>query len=420
MPGTVQLITGPMFSGKSTELQRRLRRHALHWGGTGTGAGADSKVVVLVVPRRDVRFDLDGCSATHDGARARADLVLDDDRLPDALAHPAVRTARVVGIEEGQFFRHLAPVCERLAAAGKLVIVAALSSDFIRRPFPSVAELLPLAEDVVRLSAVCHFCGADAAFTCRLSHVPDSAPAVLVGGSETYRAACRPCHPASAPLPFVVSVEGPPGCGKTSLLRLVERDPRFAGLATVVPEPVEDWPAGLLAAYYADMPRHSALFQLEALATRRGRVVSVAAAGRVPVLIVERSWEADRRCFADLQADTGLMPATDAAVYRDVSGALLQGLPFPLTAAFFLRASPETCFARVQGRRRPGEQAAGMDEAYLAAIVRRHEDWLLSNPGSLRVVEGDGNQQRDPDSAEAAEPLLEALHELCLSLGLAR
>lgn len=409
---SVQLITGPMFSGKSSELQRRLRRYSVRCAGPDAHAKA-----VLIVAGRDTRYAA-GTSVTHDGLRATADLVVDDDGLLRALSNADVLAAGMVGIDEGQFLTHLAPVCERLAALGKHVVVAGLSSDFRRRPFRPIAELIGLADEVTRLSAVCHTCGKDAAFTARVVEPKTSGNGViLVGGLETYRAACRSCHPHTAPIPIIVSIEGAPGCGKTSLLRLVQQDKRFEGLAKVVTEDVDAWPAGLLKAYYSDMSRYSALFQLEALAARKDRVL--AACGQIPVLIIERSWEADRRCFANLQADSGIMPLLDAAVYRDVSDAVLASELPPLSGALYLQAAPETCLERVRGRGREGERP--IDAEYLQSVIDRHDAWLLADKKThaetapyVQVV--DGNADRDPDSATQAEPILAALLDMCVSL----
>uniref|UniRef100_K3WL02 Thymidine kinase n=1 Tax=Globisporangium ultimum (strain ATCC 200006 / CBS 805.95 / DAOM BR144) TaxID=431595 RepID=K3WL02_GLOUD len=151
VPGHLQLIIGPMFSGKSTELIRRMRRfhHA--------------KLQCLVIKyKNDTRYS-DEKLSTHDKLLFEAKPV---ERLAEARAH--VANADVIGIDEGQFFPDLVEFCLEAADAGKVVIVAALDGTFERKPFGSVCELIPAAEQVIKLNAVCTKCGHDAAFTRRI------------------------------------------------------------------------------------------------------------------------------------------------------------------------------------------------------------------------------------------------------------
>ena len=179
-----------MFSGKSSELQRRLRRHELA-GGT----------VLVLKFAADTRYDaLVGATsvATHDG-RARAAVPVS--RLSDALALVAESRCVVVGIDEAQFFPDLPECAELWAAAGLRVIAAGLDATFLRTPFPAIASLLCRAERITKLSAVCA-CGSDAAFTLRTaaSGGSDAAAASgeLIGGAEAYKAVCRGCFAASS------------------------------------------------------------------------------------------------------------------------------------------------------------------------------------------------------------------------------
>jgi thymidine kinase len=114
--------------------------------------------------------------------------------IASALESVDVAKYDVIGVDEGQFFADL-DVCERWAQQGKVVIVAMLDGTYARQPFPNgcLARLLPHAETVVKLSAVCG-CGADAAFTMLTSTETVDASGELVGGAERYKAACRECH----------------------------------------------------------------------------------------------------------------------------------------------------------------------------------------------------------------------------------
>ena len=102
----------------------------------------------------------------------------------------------MLAIDEGQFFPDLADACDRWAAQGKSVIVAALDGTFQREPFPVIMALIPRAEEVIKLTAVCVGCGADAAFSRRLS---DETDVEVIGGSDKYVAMCRVCYAMPTP-----------------------------------------------------------------------------------------------------------------------------------------------------------------------------------------------------------------------------
>lgn len=97
----------------------------------------------------------------------------------------------VVGIDEGQFFPDLIPFTEDLANAGKTIVVAALDGTFERTGFGAVLQLVPLAESVIKLSAVCMVCCGDASFTQRIS---GDKGLEIIGGADKYRAVCRDCY----------------------------------------------------------------------------------------------------------------------------------------------------------------------------------------------------------------------------------
>ena len=99
----------------------------------------------------------------------------------------------VVAIDEGQFFPDIVEISEKLANEGIVVIIAALDGTFQRKPFGNILNLVPLAEIVTKLSAVCIDCGKEAAFTRRMI---DSLEVELIGGEETYKPVCRACFSA--------------------------------------------------------------------------------------------------------------------------------------------------------------------------------------------------------------------------------
>jgi thymidine kinase len=172
-----------MFSGKSEEMIRRLRRAEI----------AGQKVVIFK-PHIDDRFD-DSDVVSHAGIRMRAVPVSSVAQL-EALA----RGFEVVGIDEVQFFdRAVVDVALALADDGSRVIAAGLDQDFRRLPFGPIPELLSHAEFVDKLQAVCHRCGGPATTTQRLVDgrpAPYSGATIVVGANEQYEARCRDCHEA--------------------------------------------------------------------------------------------------------------------------------------------------------------------------------------------------------------------------------
>ncbi|XP_023339762.1 thymidine kinase, cytosolic isoform X3 [Eurytemora carolleeae] len=171
--GKVQLILGPMFSGKSTELIRRLKRYQV------------AKYEVLIIKyAKDVRYDENGIS-THDRQTLPA--------VAATTLKPLTAKATaydVIGIDEGQFFPDISWV-EEMANMGKIVLVAALDGTFQRKPFSNIMDLIPLAEGVTKLSAVCMNCFGDAAFTKRTSQEESLE---VIGGADKYMAVCRKCY----------------------------------------------------------------------------------------------------------------------------------------------------------------------------------------------------------------------------------
>jgi thymidine kinase len=179
--GWLEVICGPMFSGKSEEMIRRLRR-----------AEIAGQSVVIFKPRIDDRFDVADI-VSHAGIRMRG--------VPVASVAELVARAQgfeVVGIDEVQFFEPaVVPAALQLADGGARVVAAGLDQDFRRLPFGPIPELLAHAEFVDKLQAVCHRCGGPATTTQRLVDgrpAPYSGETVVVGASEQYEARCRDCH----------------------------------------------------------------------------------------------------------------------------------------------------------------------------------------------------------------------------------
>ena len=182
-PGSLIVITGSMFSGKTEELIRRVRR-ALY----------ARQTVQVFKPALDTRTDKT-VVASHSGTRhEEAVAVASSAELYD-LVRPETNT---VAIEETQFFDEgILAVCEKLADAGHQVVAAGLDRDFRGCLFGPMPALLALADEVIKLRAICARCGRDASRSQRLINgrpVPASAPTVLIGAEEQYEARCRQCH----------------------------------------------------------------------------------------------------------------------------------------------------------------------------------------------------------------------------------
>jgi thymidine kinase len=182
--GWIEVITGSMFSGKSEELIRRLRRAQI----------ARQKVQIFK-PAFDNRYS-DHHIVSHSDMRMASENVANS----KALLAQVDEDAEVVGIDEGQFFdADLPAVCNELANKGKRVIVAGLDQDYLGKPFEPMPQLLAIAEYITKTLAICVVCGNPANHTQRLVASRDR---VLLGAQGTYEARCRRCFdPALASVP---------------------------------------------------------------------------------------------------------------------------------------------------------------------------------------------------------------------------
>jgi len=180
--GWIEVICGSMFSGKTEELIRRVRR-----------AQIAKQSVQVFKPVIDNRYDIENITS-HNGLCVEAVPVPDAARILD-LVQP---DTSVVAVDEVQFFdRQIAQVCKELASRKIRVIVAGLDMDFRGEPFGPVPLLMAEAEQVDKLQAICVVCGRPASRSQRLINgepASYSDPVVLVGASEVYEARCRLCH----------------------------------------------------------------------------------------------------------------------------------------------------------------------------------------------------------------------------------
>lgn len=182
--GRLEIVCGSMFSGKTEELMRRLRRSEY----------ARQRVLVLK-PQIDNRKSVT-CIVSHDG-RSRSAHALDSSIVAIQSILDFAQSFDVIGIDEVQFFPdEIVSVILRLIEMGKLVVAAGLDLDFRGEPFGIMPYLLAVADDVLKLKAICVVCAEDAHHTQRLVNgqpARSTDPIILVGAEDFYEARCRDC-----------------------------------------------------------------------------------------------------------------------------------------------------------------------------------------------------------------------------------
>jgi thymidine kinase len=179
--GWIEVICGPMFSGKSEELIRRLRR-----------AMIARKRVQVFKPAIDTRYGLDEI-VSHGDLRMKSEVVNQGSEILERIDW----RSEVVGVDEANFMGStLVDVAARLADSGKQVIIAGLDTDYLGRPFVPIPELLALAESITKTLAICMRCGNPAKHTQRLRGAEDL---IVVGAADVYEARCRRCFEPGIP-----------------------------------------------------------------------------------------------------------------------------------------------------------------------------------------------------------------------------
>ncbi len=178
MAGAIEVIVGSMFSGKTEELIRRVKRAQL----------ARQKIQVFK-PKIDNRYSTSEITS-HSLQKIKATII----DHPSDILNLVNDSTRVVGIDEAQFFdKSIVDVAEKLANRGIRVIAAGLDTDWRGRPFHPMPELMAVAESVTKAYAVCMVCGEQA---CRTQRISDSSQDILIGALDVYEARCRNCFEA--------------------------------------------------------------------------------------------------------------------------------------------------------------------------------------------------------------------------------
>jgi thymidine kinase len=173
--GWIEVITGCMFSGKTEELIRRLRRAQI----------AKQKVKIFK-PNIDSRYSKN--SIVSHNEQSLPSILIDD--IMEVFKHS--EDAQVIGIDEAQFFSEdIVSLCNKLASEGKRIIVAGLDQDYTGKPFEPMPQLLAIAEYITKQHAICVVCGNPADKTQRKTTESER---VIVGAADIYEARCRKCH----------------------------------------------------------------------------------------------------------------------------------------------------------------------------------------------------------------------------------
>jgi len=203
LKGSIEVITGPMYSGKSTELIRRLERSQI--------AGEE---IIVFKPSKDTRSN-NGYVESRIGTKIKCKTIDESTKIIDyfeekrkteiskMFADPSYLSScnsnrvskykkTVVGIDEAQFFdNNIIEVCEKLADEKIRVIVSGLDMDYKRKPFENISKLLTKADDILKLNAVCVECGDNAIYSYKKE---DNNERLEVGDQDKYKALCRKCY----------------------------------------------------------------------------------------------------------------------------------------------------------------------------------------------------------------------------------
>lgn len=181
--GKIHMVIGPMFSGKTTEMFRLINRYQY-----------SGKSSIVIRYENDTRYEQKGkrkiLASSHDFKQMEALAVKDLLKIDKLI----LGDKDVIGIDEAQFMLHLEEFCEEMTRLNKIIIISALDSDFKRNAFPNIVNLIPKAETVEKLQAVCVLCAFDASFTRKIAGETGGQTIEDIGGAEKYISVCRPCY----------------------------------------------------------------------------------------------------------------------------------------------------------------------------------------------------------------------------------
>jgi len=176
--GGIEVITGSMFSGKTEELIRRLRRAEL------AGLG-----VLIFKPNYDIRYHINRV-VSHNQNSIPCETIASSSEIPKVIQQQK-ENIQVIGIDEAQFFdEEILEIVKDLSRQQFRIIIAGLDMDFLGNPFGPMPSLMAIAEDVTKVRAICSDCGNEATFSFRHSGISDT---LVLGSQDHYRPLCRTC-----------------------------------------------------------------------------------------------------------------------------------------------------------------------------------------------------------------------------------
>lgn len=174
--GQITIITGPMYAGKTEELLKRIKRFTYA-----------KKKCILLKHSFDTRYN-NNAIVTHNKVKEKCIVVENSNDIKNEI-NTFIDDIDVIGIDEVQFFDdNIVTLLEDLANIGKVVIVAGLDMDYMGTPFRPMDSILAIADEIVKLKAVCSVCGKDAMFSKRIIEKKGT---ILVGAAESYTPVCR-------------------------------------------------------------------------------------------------------------------------------------------------------------------------------------------------------------------------------------
>lgn len=174
--GCIILITGPMFSGKTSELLKRINKYII-----------SGKKCIIIRHSMDNRYTNSNKIVTHDKYFINCEVVSSStlDNVEDK-----VEGYDIIGIEEGHFFKNIDEFSKKMTAKNKIILITALNGDYKQDIFLNVNSLIPIVNDIIFLTAICNTCYASASFTKRTTSDKDIN---IVGGIEMYQSVCNRC-----------------------------------------------------------------------------------------------------------------------------------------------------------------------------------------------------------------------------------
>jgi len=364
--GKIELIIGPMFSGKSTEVNRRISRYKL--------------VKKTVILKWDGDFRKDETKdefITHSNIKVKCVRV----KVNLMLFLDKVQKYDVIAIDEGHFFQNLFEfvkiICNRY---GKIVIISALDSDSKQVPFLEVCKLVSIADEILKLKSLCGKCFEENAIFNYKINSTNETKRIDVGGREKYIPLCRECmiqH--TSPILFKIAVLGNIGSGKSTLCKNLEV--HFNTTTTIFSEKLKNFYGKTkvffetpnqthLAEFYEDKKKNWYWFQNE-MVQKRLLTINELNDFKEGLVILDRWVEEDCLFPANLYKNK-IADKKRYDIYKSLFDILIKTAP-KVYFFIYLKNSPETCFANLQKRNNQSESKVPLD--YITSLGKLYDEF---------------------------------------------